>query len=124
MFFDQPLWWYCGITRRHKDINLLILISTYKNSIPTGIVLQYCIMLIMSLFHLLYDVSSRHATRPFATLYYLCKKYNYLGANVVVIGKNDVLSGSVWCYSNYYNYYMIYIYYILNLNNMESSKSL
>ena len=54
-----------------------------------------------------------------------CKKYNYLEANgVVVVGKNDVLGGSVWCYSYCYNYYMVYTYYILNVNNMESSKYL
>ena len=45
-------------------------------------------------------------------------KYNYLEANGVVVGKNDILRGSVWCYSNCYNYYMVYTYYILNVNNM------
>ena len=54
----------------------------------------------------------------------LCKKYNYLEANGVVVGKNDVLRGSVWCYSNCYNYYMVYTYYILNVNNMGTSKYL
>ena len=53
-----------------------------------------------------------------------CKKYNYLEANGVVVGKNDVLRGSVWCYSNCYNYYMVYTYYILNVNNMGTSKYL
>jgi hypothetical protein len=55
---------------------------------------------------------------------HVCKKYNYLEANGVVIGKNDVLRGSVWCYSNFYNYYMIYTYYVLNVNNIEPSKYL
>ena len=50
-----------------------------------------------------------------------CKKYNYLEANGVVVGKNDVLRGSVRCYSNCYNYYMVYTYYILNVNNMVTS---
>ena len=45
-------------------------------------------------------------------------------ANGAVIGKNDVLIGSVWCYSNCYNYYVVYTYYILNVNNMETSKYL
>ena len=53
-----------------------------------------------------------------------CKKYNYLEANGVVVGKNNVLRGSVWCYSNCYNYYMVYTYYILNVNNMGTSKYL
>ena len=53
-----------------------------------------------------------------------CKKYNYLEANGVVVGKNDILKGNVWCYSNCYNYYMVYTYYILNVNNMETSKYL
>jgi hypothetical protein len=54
----------------------------------------------------------------------MCKKYNYLEANGVMVGKNDVLRGSVWYYSNCYNYYMVYTYYILNVNNMETSKYL
>ena len=42
-----------------------------------------------------------------------CKKYNYLGTNGVVVGKNDVLRGSVWCYSKLlqllYGLYLLYI---------------
>jgi hypothetical protein len=49
-----------------------------------------------------------------------CKKYNYLGSKGVVIGKNDVLIGNAWCYSNCYNCYVVYTYYILNVNNMET----
>ena len=58
------------------------------------------------------------------TIHAVCKKYNYLEANGVIVGKNDVLRGSVWCYFNCYNYYMFYTYYILNVNNMETSKYL